>query len=445
VIIGNPPYGVNFNDIEKKYLTAFDNSVPDFEIYIYFISLYKKILSANGLLSYIFPNTFLSTLFGKKYRGEIFNNVDVYQIIDLSNDVTFTDASVRTCIFSFRNATIDYVTELLIINNFEFKTVGNYSKKDLLSEIENISSLFFQNKEEKVIIEKLQKNKYLKEFHEVSQGLIPYDKYRGHDEFTIKNRIWHSDTKKDETYKKELKGGDVNRYNISWNGNLWISYGEWLAAPRNPLFFTKERILVREIISKNLFCGYTNEEFYNTPSCINIIDTKEIIDLKVTLSILNSKLIGWYCNKVSPKANKGLFPKILVNDIRNIPLVEITIANQQPFIEKADLMLSLNKDLQEQSQKFQRNLQREFQLATLPKKLQDWYLLSYGDFIKELEKQKVKLSLSQKAEWEEYFTTEATKVKTIKTQIETTDKAIDLMVYELYGLSAEEIEIVEES
>ena len=79
----------------------------------------------------------------------------------------------------------------------------------------------------------------------------------------------------------------------------------------------------------------------------------------------------------------------------------------------------------------------------MPKKLQDWYLLSYADFIKELGKLKIKLTLIQEAEWEEYFITEATKVNAIKTQINETDKAIDEMVYELYGLSSEEIEIVE--
>lgn len=443
VIIGNPPYGVNFNEIEKKYLSDFDSLVPDFEIYIYFISLYKRILKKNSVLSYIFPNTFLSTLFGIKYREAIFSNLEVYQIIDLSNDNTFVDASVRTCIFSFRNNTEDYNTELLKIENREFKTVGNYTKVNILLQIENVLSLFSQNDEEKLLIQKLQNNKSLKEFHEVSQGLIPYDKYRGHDEFTIKNRIWHSDFKKDETYKKELKGGDVNRYNIQWNGNLWISYGQWLAAPRNPMFFTKERILVREIISKNLYCGYTNEEYYNTPSCVNIIDTKEILNLKATLSILNSSLIGWYCKKVSPKANKGLFPKILVNDIKNIPLFEISKENQQPLIEKADSMLKLNSELQEQSQKFQRTIQRKFEIEELPKKLQDWYKLSYSEFIKELAKKKVKLSLSQEAEWEDYFMQESKKALELKATIDATDKAIDAMVYELYGLTDDEIAIVE--
>ncbi|MBP6425384.1 MAG: N-6 DNA methylase [Flavobacterium sp.] len=445
VVIGNPPYGVNFNEVEKKYLSDFDSLVPDFEIYIYFISLYKRILKKNSVLSYIFPNTFLSTLFGIKYREAIFSNLEVYQIIDLSNDNTFVDASVRTCIFSFRNNTEVYNTELLKIENREFKTVGNYSKVNILLQIENVLSLFSQNDEEKLLIQKLQNNKSLKEFHEVSQGLIPYDKYRGHDEFTIKNRIWHSNFKKDETYKKELKGGDVNRYNIQWNGNLWISYGEWLAAPRNPMFFTKERILVREIISKNLYCGYTNEEYYNTPSCVNIIDNKEILNLKATLSILNSSLIGWYCKKVSPKANKGLFPKILVNDIKNIPLFEISKENQQPLIQKADSMLKLNSELQEQSQKIQRTIQRKFELEELPKKLQDWYKLPYAEFIKELAKKKVKLSLSQEAEWEDYFMQESKKALELKATIDATDKAIDTMVYELYGLSEEEIEIVEKS
>ena len=79
----------------------------------------------------------------------------------------------------------------------------------------------------------------------------------------------------------------------------------------------------------------------------------------------------------------------------------------------------------------------------MPKKLQDWYLLSYGEFIKELAKKKIKLSLSQEAEWEDYFNQEQQKAVAIKQQIDTTDKEIDQMVYALYGLTEEEIAIVE--
>ena len=106
---------------------------------------------------------------------------------------------------------------------------------------DNLLSLFNQTNNESFIVDKLRRYNILSNFHEVSQGLIPYDKYRGHDEHTIKNRIWHSTYQKDETFKKELKGGDVNRYLINWNGMLWISYGQWLAAPRKPEFFNNER------------------------------------------------------------------------------------------------------------------------------------------------------------------------------------------------------------
>ena len=443
IVVGNPPYGVNFDDKTKKYLSKFDNLVPDYEIYIYFISLYKKILKRNGYLSYIFPNTFLSTLFGKKYRENLLKEVSVKEIVDLSNDNTFADANVRTIIFSFKNLIEDKKSIFTKMENKNFKLFETYSKEEILQNVENISSLFFQNRNEKEIVKKIKENKQIKDFFEISQGLIPYDKYRGHDEYTIKNRIWHSNIQKNETYKKELKGGDVSQYSIKWNGELWISYGEWLAAPREKKFFVNERVLIREITDKRLLSCYTNEEFYNTPSLINIINEKNILKLKYILVLINSTLLGWYHNKTSPKANKGLFPKILVNDVRNLPVKEISLEAQKPFIEKADKMLSLNKELQEKVSSFQRLLTRKFELEKLSTKLQDWYLLEFSEFIKELKKLKIKLSLKEEIEWEEIFIEKKEEVEKIKNEIEITDKEIDGMVYELYGLSEEEIRVVE--
>ena len=443
VVVGNPPYGVNFDDKTKKYLSKFDNLVPDYEIYIYFISLYKKILKRNGYLSYIFPNTFLSTLFGKKYRENLLKEVSVKEIVDLSNDNTFADANVRTIIFSFKNLIEDKKSIFTKMENKNFKLFETYSKEEILQNVENISSLFFQNRNEKEIVKKIKENKQIKDFFEISQGLIPYDKYRGHDEYTIKNRIWHSNIQKNETYKKELKGGDVSQYSIKWNGELWISYGEWLAAPREKKFFVNERVLIREITGKRLLSCYTNEEFYNTPSLINIINEKNILKLKYILVLINSTLLGWYHNKTSPKANKGLFPKILVNDVRNLPVKEISFEAQKPFIEKADKMLFLNKNLQELSQKFQRLLTRKFELEKLTTKLQDWYLLKFSEFVKELKKLKIKLSLKEEIEWEEIFLEKKEEAEKVKNEIEMTDKEIDGMVYELYGLSEEEVRVVE--
>ena len=117
--------------------------------------------------------------------------------------------------------------------------------------------------------------------------------------------------------------------------------------------------------------------------------------------------------------------------------------NKILIIQKADIMLSLNQELKDVSQKFHRTLERKFELKELPKKLQEYYLLSYSEFIKELGKKKIKLSLSDEAEWEEYFLQETKKALELKSKIDTTDKEIDQMVYKLYDLTDDEIKIVE--
>ena len=107
-------------------------------------------------------------------------------------------------------------------------------------------------------------------------------------------------------------------------------------------------------------------------------------------------------------------------------------------------MLSLNNDLHVLISKFQRTLQRKFEgLDKLPKKLESWYELTFTDFTKELKKKKIKLSLGEEVEWEDYFTVEQQKALEIKSQISKTDKVIDAMVYELYDLTDEEIGIIE--
>ena len=147
--------------------------------------------------------------------------------------------------------------------------------------------------------------------------------------------------------------------------------------------------------------------------------------------------------KNTAKSVRKLFPKVILNDLRKFPIKNISLTLQQPFITKADAMLSYNKELQLLVGKFQRMVQRKFELEVLPTKLQNWYLLSYKEFIVELGKKKVKLTLAQEAEWEEYFHAEQAKAIEIKTQIEKTDQEIDRMVYELYELTGEEIKIVE--
>ena len=75
--------------------------------------------------------------------------------------------------------------------------------------------------------------------------------------------------------------------------------------------------------------------------------------------------------------------------------------------------------------------------------LDKFYEREFADILKELKKQKITLSLRQQDEWEEYFNDYKKQCNELSVQISATDKVIDKMVYELYGLTDEEIAIVE--
>ena len=138
-----------------------------------------------------------------------------------------------------------------------------------------------------------------------------------------------------------------------------------------------------------------------------------------------------------------VFAKISLDNLASFPIPECDTIEILKLSQISKKQLVNAKYLQELSQKFQRTLQRKFNLEELPGKLQNWYQLSYKEFITELAKKKVKLSLKEEAEWEAYFLEEAKQALAIKSEIDKTDQEIDRMVYALYGLTEEEIGIVE--
>lgn len=89
-------------------------------------------------------------------------------------------------------------------------------------------------------------------------------------------------------------------------------------------------------------------------------------------------------------------------------------------------------------------IRRKFEkLDKLPKKLENWYQLTYDQLLKELNKKKIVLDYNEEGRLEDYFLKEQEEALKLKAEIDKTDREIDAMVYELYGLTQEEIEIVE--
>ncbi|WP_397446290.1 Eco57I restriction-modification methylase domain-containing protein [Polaribacter sp. R77954] len=101
-IIGNPPYGVSIKGKERVHLVKRINKVPDYEIYYWFIERAHQILRYKGNVSYIIPNTILFNVFAQDYRANLFNYWSINEILDCTDLDIFEEATVRTIIFQFQ-------------------------------------------------------------------------------------------------------------------------------------------------------------------------------------------------------------------------------------------------------------------------------------------------------------------------------------------------------
>lgn len=331
LIIGNPPYGVKTSAADRLHLVKNISKVPDYEIYYWFIERSHQLLRTNGSMSLIVPNSLLFNVNAQSYRRKMLEHWTIDEMLDCTSFPIFNDATVRNVVISASKSKSDTFGYRQTSDAKEFSTLIRQPRiittDDFVLECNQNWALVFKSTPEVIsLIARIKdiSRPLCEAFPAISQGLIAYDAYQGQDELTIKNRIYHSTTKKDATYMPWINGADVTRYAVKWNGQEFISYGEWIANPRNPLYFNGRRLLIREITNPRIFCGFTDEELYNDPAAIIVKEKKDgFIPLMALLGILNSKLATFFHFNASPKATKGAFPKILVGDISGFPLPEV--------------------------------------------------------------------------------------------------------------------------
>ena len=116
----------------------------------------------------------------------------------------------------------------------------------------------------------------------------------------------------------------------------------------------------------------------------------------------------------------------------------------------SETMQKLNASFQHLTGLFREYFKSKNGVSNLTKKLQNWYELDFGDFIQELNKtiKKAggnKLSKMDEMDWMNVFETKKAEAESLKAEIDKIDREIDQMVYELYGLTEEEVRIIEES
>ena len=452
VVIGNPPY-VNAIEIKKSYTSeAFNYIKRNYEtakgtvdLYIYFFEKGLSILKMDGVLAFITPNRYLSASYGAALRNYIIERYSFYQLIDYSDKRVFEDASTYPVITMLQNSQsnpnvmcgkFDEETHKLICKNYPS------DKLNILEE----SILGFLLNDKLSITQKV-----------ISQGLALTNAGAINATSTAKEADDYAPLiMEDPSGYKLINTGTIDPFYTTWGNNTLTKQGKQYLTPYLPNndprisanrhnLYSSPKIIISKI-------GLKCEAFYDSNGEYASIDTNCIHSFKdgylpeYVLCWLNSKLYNYMfeCFFDGLRMSGGYLLYSSPN-LRNTYIKPIPLESQQPFISLADTMLSLNSQLQEKRSRFLRRLSDNFEGVKITTALQQFDTMDFKGLMAELKKQKIKLSLSQQDEWEDYFNQRVAECQDLSAQIKATDNEIDNRVFDLYGLTEEERKIVMEA
>jgi len=451
VVIGNPPYGakISKNDItfllSKQERHGLSNILSDTYIAFYIQSL-EKLLKHNGLLGFITPNTWRLVQSGNKFRNFLSNGNYSFQEIVQHQEKVFVDATVDcdTVIIKKQKST-NHILNIEIRNIFD--TVLSHSISQTIVAKQEYFNLYLTENIYNLKQKIENKSVFVKDNLIIKNGVKPYEKGKGkppQTAETMRIKPFTSESKIDETFSPLIGGSSFHRYKLLWNNDYWIKYGKWLAAPRDgEIFKANEKLIFRQT-GDSIIGNYVDNKFIMRDNTHILLPNNNDFNLKYILSILNSKLSNFIYWTINPEKGEAL-AEVKAFHLGLLCFPKINTNQQISFIEKVDQMLSLNKQLQEKKIRFINRIKSNLEIEKITKKLDAFYNFDFKTFIEELKKQKIKLTFKQQDEWEDYFNSYKKELTEHQFEINKTDNEIDRMVYDLYGLTKKEIEIVENS
>ena len=458
VIIGNPPYVFTrmqeYDDNLKNFFELCllrcgiekvnkGNNIQSgkLNLYTWFLVRSLGLLKENGILGFIIPNGILRTTTYDIIRKYLIENTKILKIIDLGSGV-FEGVTTSTIIIILQktsNKELIANNNTNIIINVSELLASQYTQyliaqKDFLSNISYTFNIYVNDKKQ-LLNKKLQDNcEYLgKICKHISPGID------GNKEKYVEKY------KKDDKYKPLLYGKNVNKYVINFDSN-YICYDRKLLnrAREEQIFLSKKIILQRISGGTSPISACIDNNCYYTFNSVNNIVLLDNCNFKLgyILALINSRLINWYyANNFSN--NSTLTVNISKTFLEKLPIKNATEEQQNSLSQKAERMIELNKSLQEETKKAIELIELEYKPKKISQNLMSFYTLGLNPFIEELEKQGVKLSLTQKEDLISWYKTKSELLNKIKSEIDTLNRQIDQEVYKLYNLTPEEIQIIE--
>ena len=435
VVIGNPPYvrPHYLNDETKRHLwKTFSTYERKADLYVCFIETAISLVKQKGYTSFIVSDGWLRLDSFEKIRIHILNNTSILQIVDFTNDV-FDSANVKTCVFVFKKETSNnnvlqsaVIDNKMDLNNIDYHFIN---QEAFNATYKNVFDLSIDETSSSIKNKMQIGTSSLGTLFSLSFGVKTGDDER----FLTFNPLLSPDC------KKLVRGADINRWTIIFKGEYVIYQPEQMrinkstARPGTAERFEQPKVLVRDT-GGGLMATYDNSSYY-VKDVIIVEDENQSTDrLKALAAILNSMLLRWYYETTFPTLH------VQRDELASLPIPNLV--NIEDLVCLSSKMLSLHSQLQEKRSRFLRRLTENMDGVKITTALQTFDQMDFAGFVAELKKQKIKLSLVQQDEWEEYFNQYAQVCKQLAEAIQTTDQEIDNRVFDLYGLTPDERQIV---
>lgn len=386
-IVGNPPWGANI-DKDAIFLAAkYPNSTKAHkDTYKIFIDLALQKLRPDGYLGFVVPNTFL---YQPRYQD----------IKDMLDNYKYLSVNLGEKIFG----NVELPCSLLVVEKEKsdehlLADLTKLEREKLPTEIWNIDST--STRKTNKIATNILKDTGLT-FDDVflikDAGVKHQRTHIGKGEkgkSDLRERIYYSGGLENAADHSLLTGSDINRYILHRepafilrsNFKEILSAGEIVYFDEN-MMNSNVKILWRQTADTIRAMVLKKYWFTNTLQCAVLKDKYKNLDILYALAIFNSSYIDYLYRQKVLETGK-VFPQVKLKYLRDLPFVIGRKAQQEKISTLAQKMIELNKGLRKYEE--------------------------------------------DSNEWQ-----------TIKDEIAKTDQKIDQEVYKLYGLTAQEIKIVE--
>ncbi len=348
VVIANPPYvdsermvGQGQLDLRKTVAKTYKLTKGNWDIYIAFFEKGFNLLNSKGTLTFITPDKWISKPFGNALRINKISNL--LAILKAGREV-FEDVKVDAIVSLFTNTEQEYIYVYLYETEIFLK---DKAQKKKLKPPYTLDALFSSGLN---LIQKID-NTVIK----LSDNFLCENACATSDAYKLKPFIHENrgSSINTATHFKMVNTGTIGKYFSKWEIQPMVYLGDEYLRPvvkRNEFFknfknaYSKKTFRPKIIIKGlNLLDAFLDNEGTTIPGKTTLIITNKTDnkdELKLLLAIINSSLIFYYIKeKYSASSyNQGItFTKGMINDI---PLPSIDTNVRKNIIALVDQILA---------------------------------------------------------------------------------------------------------